>query len=374
MDYVKVPYRAATSPTAKRTYLGTFLFVAAAAILMCIAALAYPVLYYNYVPKKVVSVPVHLQYHTAPNPYGITSLEPNLMREQAYDVSVELTLPRSPSNLQRGNFMVALYAMKSTPENPALFPATLVEPVPPPDLYSHVTKDNVVFTSRRLVLIPYEDPLVSLASRILFLAYHILFARTAQTDTLTIPMGELVEFRGALPLSIFLDVQAGQDLQVYSCSVTLVARLSGLRWFMYNHRILSFFAFTTVFWCVEILSLGIAWTLIGLRFSGRKKDMDIVKTEGGNGRRNQQATKAWYSSGGDGEGSPVVTTKNEDDTGSTRIKDESTEEQTLVSTPRAGGYGDADDEDDYDDGGGTGTGREQKGGSLRRRSSHGMKT
>ncbi len=38
------------------------LFVSASAVLLAIAALAYPVFYYNYVPKKLITVPMHLQY------------------------------------------------------------------------------------------------------------------------------------------------------------------------------------------------------------------------------------------------------------------------------------------------------------------------
>jgi seipin len=62
MEYVKEPFRIATSPKAKKTYLGTILFVIVSLALLGIAALAYPVFYYNYVPKKLVSVPIHLQY------------------------------------------------------------------------------------------------------------------------------------------------------------------------------------------------------------------------------------------------------------------------------------------------------------------------
>lgn len=31
-------------------------------MLLGIASLAYPVFYYNYVPKKLITVPIHLQY------------------------------------------------------------------------------------------------------------------------------------------------------------------------------------------------------------------------------------------------------------------------------------------------------------------------
>jgi len=62
MEYVKEPFRIATSPKAKKTYLGTVLFIIVSLALLGIAALAYPIFYYNYVPKKLVSVPIHLQY------------------------------------------------------------------------------------------------------------------------------------------------------------------------------------------------------------------------------------------------------------------------------------------------------------------------
>lgn len=62
---MKKPIRAATSPAAKRTYLGTVLFLGASLVLLGIAAIAYPVFYYSYVPKKLVTIPVHLQYKYA---------------------------------------------------------------------------------------------------------------------------------------------------------------------------------------------------------------------------------------------------------------------------------------------------------------------
>ncbi|TGJ79234.1 hypothetical protein E0Z10_g9531 [Xylaria hypoxylon] len=360
MEYIKTPYRVATSPTAKKTYLGAVLFVSASLVLLGTAALAYPVFYYNYVPKKLITVPIHLQYNAGLNPYGIISLSPDLMLEQAYDVSVDLTLPRSPANLERGNFMVALYAMRSVPDNPAFAHSASEHP------YEHVTPGNVVFSSRRPALIPYEDPLVSTASRVLFLLYHILFARASETVTLSIPMGELVRFRGVLPLSVLVDVQAGQTLQVYSSTMTLVARLTGLRWFMYNHRILSFVACTTVFWLAEMVSMGFAWVVLGWIFPGRDSDiMRIPKLE-----HEGREIRHW----GDEDDTGV---KKEDD--DVDIKQETPEPEsgpepeTLDRSHRHAG--DADDEgDSEDDASGAGTSFHDGrggGGQVRRRLSRG---
>ncbi|KAI0178598.1 putative adipose-regulatory protein-domain-containing protein [Hypoxylon sp. FL1284] len=369
MQYVKGSYRAATSPAAQRTYLNTILFFAASLALLCIAAVAYPVFYYNYVPKKVISIPIHLQYNSGINPYAITSLASSLTLEQAYDVSVELEVPRSPANLGRGNFMVSLFAIKSAPENPAFsfsFSGTARDP------YAHVREDSVVFMSRRPTLIPYEDPLVSTTSRILFMLYHILHPGASEKTTLTVPMGELVEFKDVLPLSILVDVEAGQALQVYSATVTLVARLTGIRWAMYNHRIISFVVCTTAFWIAEMVSMGLAWLFLGYLISDRNPGgAGGTKWEDGSdySRIDPAIPIAPYVRGGAGEEDLGVKAEDDEDVDEdVKVKDESPERETLADLP-------ADDEEDGDDvwretGAGTSYSHE-KGGSLRRRSSRG---
>lgn len=305
------------------------------------------------------------------NPYGVTSLASNLMLEQAYDVSVELTVPRSPRNLERGNFMVALFAIKSQPENPALsfsFSAMTEDP------YSHVREDNVVFMSRRPTLIPYKDPLVSTASRILLLLIHIMNPGASETTTLNIPMGELVEFRDVLPLSILLDVQGGQTLQVYSATVTLVARLTGIRWAMYNHRIISFVICTTIFWIAEIISTGLVWLLLSSLLADQEPrgGQGIQRDAIAGGPRIRQAMPI-ASRPGEVKNEETLKVKEEDeeDDGDDdiKVKEESPERESLVDQP-------ADDEDDGEDAlrepqaAGTSFSREGED-SIRRRSSRG---
>ncbi|KAK5637434.1 hypothetical protein RRF57_013146 [Xylaria bambusicola] len=274
------------------------------------------------------------------NPYGIVSLSPDLMLEQAYDISIELTLPRSPANLERGNFMVALYATSSALSGSAL-PFASFAATPAHDPYQHVTPENVVFFSRRPVLIPYEDPLVSLASRVLFLLYYILFNRAAETVTMEIPMGELVQFKKALPLSVLVDVQAGQTLQVYSSQMTLVARLTGVRWFMYNHRILAFMVCTTVFWIAEMVSMGLVWAVFGIR--GSEQIVPVKREDVGRGGHMEDPK-----------------TEEEEEEDDDDIKEETPEPGNLPpdstvrdQSPRRQHAGDADDEGDSDEEGWT---------------------
>ncbi|KAI1654795.1 putative adipose-regulatory protein-domain-containing protein [Daldinia decipiens] len=370
MEYVTGSYRAATSPVAKRTYLSVALFFSASLALLFIAALAYPVFYYNYVPKKVISLPIYLQYDSGLNPYGVTSVSSNLMLEQAYDISVELTLPRSPTNLDKGNFMVTLFGMKTQPGNPAFAYYFSGE-----DPFSHVKEDTVVFTSRRPALIPYADPLVKTVSRVLFLPYHILYPSASETTTLIIPMGELVEFNQILPMSILVEIQAGQTLQVYSATITLVARLTGIRWAMYNHRIISFVVCTVVFWIAEMLSTGLAWLILSSLISNqmpRGPEDKLNARPGGNPWLGPPPAPTAFLHDGAGdshsEGEEMVKKEEDDDDDDVDIKEESPERETLADQP-------ADDEEDGEDvwrekGAGTSSSYE-KGGSIRRRSSRG---
>ena len=219
------------------------------------------------------------------NPYGLASLSHDLMLDTAYDVSVHLTLPRSPPNLDQGNFMVALVATRSVLDDPALSwgPMALSTPVDPYVDILAASPDHVVFSSRRPALLPYEDPFVSRASRALFLLWHVLVGSSSSSAgriTLDLPMGELVEFRDQLPLSLLLDVQAGQTLQVYAARVELVARLTGVRWLMYNHRIFSFVLCTGLFWSAEMISMAAAWVILMLFFSGNSGAVGPHKSKG----------------------------------------------------------------------------------------------
>ncbi|KAJ1324922.1 seipin [Microdochium nivale] len=371
MEYLMRPVRLATSPPARRTYLGALLFLATSFILLCIAALAYLFFYFNYVPQKLVSVPIHLQYNAGFSPFGVADLTSTLMLEQAYDVTVELTVPRSPVNVERGNFMIAVYALKSLPDNPAMAFKL------PSDPYEHVTDGNVVFASRRPALIPYEDPLVASASRVLFLLYHIMFPMSEKT-TLTVSMGELVDFKDVLPLSILLDLQASQTLQVYSATVTLVARLSGLRWLMYNHRIFSFVVCTSVFWLSEVVSMILAWLVLAYLMSSQQPKGRLEyggKYTELHGRRSQQAQvhsadRADYSRLG--MANSQIKQELEASSDDLELKREEVEEDILGGSSRHAADAD-DEEEDLDDLGPGGTGYALDGdkgtGSLRRRTS-----
>ncbi|KAL2266126.1 hypothetical protein VTJ83DRAFT_5478 [Remersonia thermophila] len=303
-----------SSKWAQRLVVGTTLLSIVGALLYVPAALGYLLLYYKFLPELETHVPVHLQYGAGPHPFGIASLN-GLVTRQPYDLTVSLTLPRSPPNLGRGNFMIALHLLaqadpaassKMHPPLPYHLPdrtpsataatATETTPTSSPDdplralqptrlnLPSFLATHAVLYTTTRPALIPYVDPLADLASRLLFLPYHLLAAhpRTA-TVRLEVPMAEDLVFGGKasslssapqellprVPERVLLEVQAGQDLQVYEASVTVAARLRGLRGVMYRWRVTAFVLCTAAFWVAEVAVLGIVAALVlGLDLGG----------------------------------------------------------------------------------------------------------
>lgn len=298
------------------------------------------------------------------HPFGLASLENrNLKDQQAYDVTVSLTLPRSPPNLELGNFMVTLHLLDAAPSAPTggVRKAATVLSHLAAHPHVHLEKRTVIASARRPCLIPYSDPLVSLASRVLFIAYHVLFSRT-ETAALEVPMLERAVFHrpADVPAALFLELEAGQAIQVYGVSVTLTARLAGLRWFMYHYMLTSFLVFTVAFWVAEMIVAALTWFALSALLAPGPDDDELPSTsaaavEGGGGggggavvRANMSAVKKEAPASGSSDvGGGGATDEYSDAPGS--YADVKTEEalRRFSDVPSAGA--EADDEDDDDD-------------------------
>lgn len=191
--------------------------------------------------------------------------------QQEYDISVTLSMPRSPANLERGNFMVALYLLGSEAGEKLEADARHFA-----NAHAHLDSHKVVFSSRRPALVPYVDPIVSVAKRLLFLLYHMLVPGS-QTCEMKVALAERLAFAkdAVLPASAYVEVEAGQDIQIYSAALTMAAQLRGLRWLMFHYRTPTYLAFTLFFWACEVLFMGLAWAawvaVIGPRGPWAKK-------------------------------------------------------------------------------------------------------
>ncbi|KAL7938682.1 hypothetical protein V8C35DRAFT_319767 [Trichoderma chlorosporum] len=264
--------RVVTSKPVQRAVVNVVLLVSGAATLLCLAAVASVLFFQNFVPDQFVTTPIHLQYGLSSNPYGVAALTvPMLKSQQDYDISVTLSMPRSLPNVERGNFMISLYLLGSKTSDALDVSARRFA-----NDHSNFEPSNVLFRSRRPALLPYVDPVVSLASRILFLLYHLIVP-TAQTCILNVPVAERVKFPtdSAVPSTAYVEVEAGQGIQIYSASLTMTAQLSGLRWLMFHYRLLTFITFTMLFWVCEVAFMIVAWAILSSLLGSSPGNMDL---------------------------------------------------------------------------------------------------
>lgn len=218
------------------------------------------------------------------------------------------------------------------------------------DQHDQFDGHKILLSSRRPALVPYMDPIASLASRVLFVAWNMLFPNARSCD-MTLPLAERVAFSkgSTLPASAYLEIEAGQTLQTYGVTLTLTAQLSGLRYLMHHYRLPMYIIFTFGFWIAEIIFMGVAWSFLlpVIKPSTRNQDYDPI----GQGER----TKLLAGEDGD-EGSDLSDHPHNFPTYGRQpplkhepeIKEEEPGYHRPLSELPVGGA-EADDEDDEDD-------------------------
>lgn len=103
-------------------------------------------------------------------------------------------------------------------------------------------------------------------------------------------------------------------VQTYAAEVVFAARLRGLRWLMFHHRVASFLILTSAFWVVEVLSMaGMAAIVGGVLLSRRSAVEDAVvkeeakeEAESEEEDEEEEEGKAGPKSEEDDEGKPSV--------------------------------------------------------------------
>ncbi|PHH73492.1 hypothetical protein CDD82_5458 [Ophiocordyceps australis] len=294
-------------------------------------------------------------------------------RQQEYDVSVSLTMPRSRANTERGNFMIDLYLLASEAGDALDMDARTFA-----TSRQRMERHPVLFSSRRMALVPFVDPMVSLAKRVLFLVYHMLVP-SSQTIDLTIMLGERVLFPKGSPLpgSAYIEVEAGQDIHIYTAALTMTAQLRGLRWLMFYYRLPTFVLFASMFWMLEVLSMACAWAMFGAFRGDSIKSQDSDQDDGDSKESgwSQPLTFPSYGRQPPLKYEPAVKDEMDDD-------DHDHDLGSRLKTEEPGG--DADDEGDVHESHQAGLGKhiqdsglgtsysEEGGSSVRRRASRGL--
>ncbi|OQD85913.1 hypothetical protein PENANT_c009G04338 [Penicillium antarcticum] len=245
MDALLAPLRALVSKSALRLYINALLFMGATTLLVGISTIAYGIFYFNFIPTIGLEREVHLQFGNG-NPWGTATFESEFIAQQPYDVTVILELPRTPSNLETGNFMLDLTLYASRPASAVLPISSTIAPI------AH---------ARRPALLTYASPLVDVAQRTARLPFYVVGWKR-EAEVLEVSIMEELEFdrgMGNLPQSLRLEIQSDLKMQVYFAKVEFRARLTGLRWLMYRWKITSFVVFASLFWFVSVGSASLTW-------------------------------------------------------------------------------------------------------------------
>ncbi|KAF1978670.1 hypothetical protein BU23DRAFT_525523 [Bimuria novae-zelandiae CBS 107.79] len=327
IDACLSPFRIAASPPLLRTYLRTILLLATSSILFAAAVVAYTSFYYAYIPVRGIDVPVYLQYdHSRSSlgnpegslmklrhPYGVENVQ-GLVGRQKYDVDVLVTLPRCRKNLQAGNWMVRLDIRGPVTsgggggwedaswgvEDGSLGEGTKEAE----DGVQGKAQAEVLARSRRPALLTYRSWAAECVHRIVRLPLYILGWGT-ESETVRVRLMESVQFdRGwrNVPSSLRLELRARVPLAVYSVNVHFRARLEGLRWLMYTHRVSCAAVFIGVFWSVEMGVLLCTWVVFALCFgrgedsSSSDEDATKVKSEHSTGGVQTEADEGLQTS------------------------------------------------------------------------------
>lgn len=224
-------------------------------------------------------------------------------------------MPRTPTNLIAGNFMVDLQLLG--PYNPIAQPPDSLSALVGNISMPTTTGLSILHHSRRPAMLQYISPIPFLAQNLLFLPLHLLNLRDIDSSCLRIPMFELLSFpRGTanIPTHIRLEIKSDSSintgsahpmfnipflgsasvpnpgdlktraLQIYSSRISFCARFQGLRYVVYNYRVASFLTFTTLFYVSSVLTMLLAWAGISTLLYKNDRLGAIIKREVPNGR------------------------------------------------------------------------------------------
>ncbi|KAK6354749.1 hypothetical protein TWF696_003886 [Orbilia brochopaga] len=340
---VHTVYTNVTSRTAIKAYLQTILAGILATLLLGLACAAYILFYFSYIPQISLSTPVHLVYgqvtvhspHLAlltPGlkssakaiPHGAADIPRDILtHEQHYDVYVSLTLPTSPHNFDAGTFMINL----------TLFDGNLSQP-------------GIVATARRAARLTYKSQIIQTLDTVMRAPLYLSGWQREQ-ETLEVLMMEGQEFEkgkvpGYLGLRLGNDYASDKAPEAYESQVLFRARFKGLRYFMYNYRIIAFVTFTSAFWMTELFWASVTWLVISSYFFATSKDVDRVSEDDEEGTDDDQRLPA-AGAGGRGEGPVHPLAPAEDDS------EEMPRPRGVYATPEATPAPDSEEGDDEDE-------------------------
>ncbi|KAF2764930.1 hypothetical protein EJ03DRAFT_331396 [Teratosphaeria nubilosa] len=289
------PFRLIFSRTAQKAYFTTFLLIATGFILFGLAVTAYTLFYFSYIPRIGFKRTIYLQFDNVysataatgtgllansakaahPYPYGTVSLAPDMVGAQQYDVAVELDLPRTPANSEAGNFMVEVSMFAPAEKRGTSTGHSIMDTVHAGLAPGSTNAPTMLASSRRSAILPYRSQLIDLAYKATELHWYLLGIRQ-ESEKLRVAMFEKISFPSGwkhVPATMKVELQSEGTMQVYAAKAIFRARFRGLRWLMYNHRIISAVIFISGFWMTEMVFAGLAWFIVTMCLLSSPEDV-----------------------------------------------------------------------------------------------------
>ncbi|GAO47735.1 hypothetical protein SAICODRAFT_73822 [Saitoella complicata NRRL Y-17804] len=272
---------------AQRTALASVVFALTALVLLAVSVLSYAVFYWSYVPDSAVTKHVFLHYgHGTPHAtLDLRDVSPSLFADQPYDVALSLHVPPSSTNLALGNFMVTL-EIHAYPLPPPPSPPTTSEILSDPSaILARTTKPGLLQYKSHI-----ERTLSDLIKSPLYLtglSHQVEHVRIPLLDSWSFPGGLFASTPAAARLEISTPSHphGAADLQIASAHLTFSTHYRGLRWFLHNHRLISFLLFVSIFWGAGCLFAGVMYWFVaaqisnGTRTGRREESRDLGESD-----------------------------------------------------------------------------------------------
>lgn len=236
------------SSTALRTYLRLVLVLIASILLLITAVTAYLFFHSRFIPLQTVSIPVNLEHPIQDSaighdssaqgehdltgaltayPYGTAQIPRNALAEGPYyDILVELELPRSPANLNAGNFMIEIALLAGNGQWHGR------------ELFAEGDDAIVLANSTHPAILTYWSAPVDIVRKLLRLPAYVLGwkleaekVRVRIFKGLRFGSGIISRYVQEIPLpeSLSMTLRSRVALDVYRSTVIFNTRLRGLR-------------------------------------------------------------------------------------------------------------------------------------------------
>lgn len=136
--------------------------------------------------------------------------------------------------------------------------------------------NGAIATSRRTATLTHRTPLLETLDTLIRAPLY-LSGLQSQSERIAVTLVD-----GSFPQQIggVKVVLEAEGVDVYGAEVELTAQLEGLRWYMWNRRLLTFLVATALFWGLEVGAMAVMWWAAWTYFGGGGKAAEEEGREG----------------------------------------------------------------------------------------------